>query len=118
MIKSIFGTGGITIHSGHQTLPYVSPSSQSYELDNRVCYNGDLRFVNGSYQIFSNGNWQTANSTPDPIIDLSPEIKNILEWAKKRMVFDQQVETLAEQYPAVKTAKDHLDMVMALVKDY
>jgi hypothetical protein len=40
-----------------------------------------------------------------------------LEWAKKRMEYEKKVEQLASQYPAVKDAKEKLDIILKLVQD-
>lgn len=118
MFTNIFGSNNIVIQGGSPSIPYVSSSSVPYAVDNRVCYNGDIRFVNGSYQIFNSGGWHMVHIGSNPTVDVSFEIKQVLEWAKKRMAFEQEVETLAEQYSSVKLAKDQLDMVLALVKDH
>jgi hypothetical protein len=46
-----------------------------------------------------------------------PQIGEVLEWAKKRMEYEKKVEKLASQYPAVKDAKEKLELVMKLVQD-
>jgi hypothetical protein len=38
-------------------------------------------------------------------------------WAKKKMQEDQRIEELAKQYPAVKDAKEKLDIIVKLVQD-
>jgi len=41
----------------------------------------------------------------------------VLEWARKKMEFEKKLEKLASQYPAVKDAKEKLEIVMKLVQD-
>jgi hypothetical protein len=41
---------------------------------------------------------------------------DIMQWAARKMEEEKRILALAEQYPAVKDAKEQLDIIMALVK--
>jgi hypothetical protein len=63
----------------------------------------------------NDGKWYKINNTIELRSD--PQIGEVLEWAKKRMEYEKKVEKLAEKYPAVKDAKEKLDIIMKLVQD-
>jgi Flp pilus assembly CpaF family ATPase len=46
-----------------------------------------------------------------------PELTDIIVWAKKKMQSERKIEELAKQYPAVKDAKEKLDIIVKLVQD-
>lgn len=119
MITGINGSSEIMVTGGNANLPYVSPPSgmvSAQTVDGRPCYAGDVRYMNGGYQIFNNGYW--TSSSQHTKIELMPDVVEVLKWAKNKMNNEKEIEKLAEQYPAVKTAKEQLDLVLALVKDH
>lgn len=119
MITSLSGSSEIMVTGGNAHLPYMSPPSgivSAQTVDGRPCYNGDIRYMNGSYQIFNNGCWSPSSQYAR--VELTSDVLDVLKWVKNKMIQEQQIEKFAEQYPAVKTAKDQLDLVLALVKDH
>ncbi len=63
----------------------------------------------------NDGRWYKINNTIELRSD--PQIGEVLEWAKKRMAYEKKVEQLASQYPAVKDAKEKLDIILKLVQN-
>lgn len=56
-------------------------------------------------------------------IDNTVEIKNnhdvvrVVEWAKKQMDYEEKLEHLSKQYPAIKDLKEKLDLIVKLVEN-
>lgn len=81
---------------------------------------GQVRW-NGNNKCFevsdnnNNGYWQRIDNTVQ--LNHDPQLYTMLEWAKKKMVEDERIEKLAKEYPAVKDAKEKLDIVIKLVQD-
>lgn len=80
---------------------------------------GQVRW-NGSSKQFEvcdnqNGMWYKIDNTVELRND--PQLGDVLDWAKKRMELDRKIERLADQYPAVKDAKEKLNIILALVEN-
>ena len=104
------------------SMPIVWQIDRSYNLPTitgQVRWNGSTKCFevcdnnNGNYT--GGGGWMRI----DPTVELSsdPQIADTLAWAKKKMFEDQKIEQLARQYPAVKDAKEKLDIIIKLVQD-
>lgn len=99
------------------TYPIVWQVDRDYTLP---ATSGQVRW-NGIHKCFevcdnnNDGTWYKINN----IIELrsDPQIGEILDWAKKKMLDERKIEELAKQYPAVKDAKEKLDILVKLVQD-
>jgi len=99
--------------------PLVWQIDNSYSLPSTT---GQVRW-NGQQKCFEvcdngnsyNGGWVRIDNT----IQLSsdPQVQSVLEWAKKKMAEDEKIEQLAKEYPAVKDAREKLDIIVKLVQD-
>jgi hypothetical protein len=97
--------------------PLVYQVDNSYNLPSTT---GQVRW-NGMNKCFevcdnsSSGTWFRIDNN----IQLGSDstVTQVLEWAKKKMVEDERIEKLAKEYPAVKDAKERLDIVIKLVQD-
>lgn len=116
MITGIHGSEGIVVKGGQPHLPYLQPSSEPLTVDGRPCYNGDLRYMYGSYQMFNNGVWSTSASIYSQVM-LSPDVEMVLNWARRKMEEELRFEELANKHPAIKDTKLQLDVLVALLKD-
>ena len=104
----------IKIHS--HTQPIVWQIDKQYLLpaqSGQVRWNGHTK----EFEVCDNqsGNWYRIN--PEIELRSDPELSEVLQWAKKRMEFEKKVEKLASQYPAVKDAKEKLEIIIKLVED-
>ena len=114
MITGIFGSTGITVSNGSQTtIPYIPGDAHS----TAPGIPGELRIINNSMNVWANGVWNHINSGL-PVIGLSAEVQEVLDWARRSMRREQELEKLVAEYPAVKSAKEQLDVVVALTRDY
>jgi hypothetical protein len=80
----------------------------------QVRWNGNLK----QFEVCdnqNNGMWYKIDNTVELRND--PQLGEIMMWAKKKMKEDQRIEELASQYPAVKDAKEKLDIIIKLVQD-
>lgn len=59
--------------------------------------------------------WYKIDNTVE--LQNDPQIAEVIQWAKKKMQFERKIEELASKYPAVKDAKEKLDIVIKLVQD-
>jgi hypothetical protein len=63
----------------------------------------------------NNGMWYKIDNTIE--LHNDPELAEVIQWAKKKMQSERKIEELARQYPAVKDAKEKLDIIVKLVQD-
>lgn len=61
------------------------------------------------------GNWYRIN--PEVELRSDPELAEVLQWAKKKMEYERKLEKLINEYPAVKDAKEKLDIIVKLVQN-
>ncbi|NDB82240.1 MAG: hypothetical protein EB127_05795 [Alphaproteobacteria bacterium] len=92
-----------------------------WQIDNKYllpAQSGQVRW-NGNNKEFevcdNSGIWYRIN--PEIELRNDEHISEVIEWAKKRMELERKIEKLASQYPAVKDAKEKLDIIMKLVQD-
>jgi hypothetical protein len=50
-------------------------------------------------------------------VDLSPETQRVLDWAARKMHEEFELEQKMKQYPALRKAKENLDLIWNVVKD-
>jgi len=87
---------------------YLQPATSG-----QVRWNGH----NKCFEVCDNqsGSWYRINNTIELRSD--PQIGEVLEWAKKRMEYDRKLDKLVNEYPAVKDAKEKLDIILKIVED-
>lgn len=61
------------------------------------------------------GSWYRIN--PEVELSSDPELAEVVQWAKKKMDYERKLEKLSKAYPAVKDAKEKLDIILKLVQD-
>jgi hypothetical protein len=76
----------------------------------------------GTQEVFDGNNW-IAVYEPQPTITLSTEAEQAMAWAANKMAQENNINKLAEEYPAIKDMlaqqkdlSDKLEMLMTLVK--
>lgn len=100
-----------------QTQPIIWQVDKQYLLPattGQVRWNGNTK----EFEVSDNNNdgrWYRI----DPTVELrnDPQLAEVLDWAKKRMEYERKLEKLANEYPAVKDAKEKLDIILKLVQD-
>lgn len=104
----------IRITSKHQ--PIIWQTDKQYLLpaqSGQVRWNGYTK----TFEVCDNnsGNWYRI----DPEVELTsdPELAEVIDWAKKKIKYERKLEKLMREYPAVKDAKEKLDIILKLVED-
>ena len=97
------------------TYPVIYQVDRSYLLPSVT---GQIRW-NGSDKNFevcdTYGTWLKIDNTVE--LMCSAEYIEVMEWAKKKIKEEKELEKLAALYPAVKDLKEKLDITLALVKE-
>lgn len=98
------------------TQPIVWQIDKQYLLpaqSGQVRWNGHTK----EFEVCDNqsGNWYRIS--PEVELRSDPELAEVLQWAKKKMEYERKLEKLINQYPAVKDAKEKLDIIVKLVQD-
>lgn len=79
---------------------------------------GNIRYNSSMsrMEIYDGTSW---HGIPDNslTISMSPDAEEAIEWAQKKMQEEKRIERLIEEHPAVKDAKEKLDILIALHKD-
>ena len=95
--------------------PIVWQINTSYRLPS---ISGHVRW-NGNNREFEvadpNGSWHRIDPTVE--LESTAQLAEVVEWARKKMEFEKKLEKLAKEYPAVKDAKEKLELIMKLVED-
>ena len=63
----------------------------------------------------NSGAWYRIN--PEIELGCDSELADVVQWAKKKMEYERKLEKLINEYPAVKDAKEKLDIILKLVQD-
>lgn len=98
--------------------PVVWQIDNSYSLPSttgQVRWNG----VTKCFEVCDNNSYNSGWMRIDNTVQLSSDsqIQSVIEWAKKKMIEEDKLEKLMKEYPAVKDAKEKLDIITKLVQD-
>ena len=107
MITSITGGTGITISNGGGYMPHVDMSSASA---------GMVRYNNNNLEVYDGYSWLILQSSHSQV-NLSPEIQEIVNWARQKMARESEISKLAEKFPAISDLQGQLEMMITLCKD-
>jgi len=79
---------------------------------------GTVRW-NGSTAEFevcdNSGKWHRID--PTVRLEYNEDTAEVIDWARKKMLEEKQLNELIEKYPSVREAKRNLDLTLELVKD-
>jgi hypothetical protein len=116
MIDSIHGINGIFTIGGWHTKPTFS--NTSIDSTNTQRHNGDVRVngITGKLEYHANGIWSPLNNGP-VTIELTTEVRDILDWCKNKIKHEQMIAELSDKYPSVRSAVEQLDTLVELLKD-
>ena len=110
MINGIAPAGKyITISGGNSSRPYISPGAAGAGM---MRYNPNTSNI----EVNDGNSWQIMSSSYTSV-GLTPEAESLLDWARQKRIEEQQMQTMLEQFPALKKAKDNFDLIWNLVKD-
>lgn len=102
----------LSIHS-NRTVPFYQVDSTYYTTSNTgaVQWNGAAK----CFEVSTVSGWSRIDNTV--ILQMSSEFEEMMTWVKEKMQEEQKLKQLSDKYPAIKSAKEHLDTVIALVKE-
>ena len=113
MVNNITAGPGIIISGNSYSMPYINMGAPDA---------GRVRFNGASFEVYDGNGWRHL-STTFPQIGLDGDALSVIDWARDRMVRDQQRQALARTSPAVadalaalEQAEQQLDIVMALTQ--
>lgn len=114
MISSITGIGGIRTVGGWHTNPHIQPVMK----DNTELKPGDIRYngVINKLECWDGLTWIPVSSG-DVTVELTPDVQEVLNWAKNKMQDEKQIKELAEKHPSVASAVNQLDTIVKLLQD-
>jgi hypothetical protein len=117
MIKSIAGGQGIEVSNSGVSHPYFNMSTPSAGL---VRYNGN----NQNFEVYDGNQWMTIQPC-FPLIQLTRDVHELLQWARERRDAEYRIKELVEKHPVLLDAKQQLDvatsqfeMLVNLVKNH
>ena len=110
MIKGLLGNCGIKVSAGDTSVPYIS-------LNTTNPMTGMMRVWGSDTQVFDGTSWLNMNSSY-ATVSLDSESQALLDWARRKMQEELNLEKLLHQYPGLKDAKDRYEVMLALVSDH
>ena len=110
MIKGLLGNCGIKVNDGDTSVPYIYPNTI-------IPMTGMMRVWGTDIQVFDGTEWLNMNSSY-ATVSLDPESQVLLAWARRKMIQEQDLQSLMEKHPGLKDAKEHYEVMLALVSDY
>ena len=111
MIKGLLGNCGITV-SEFTAVPYIHPNTTNPMTGMMRVWGTDTQVFDGS-----SSSWLNMNSSY-ATVSLDPESQVLLDWARRKMLEEQELQSLMEKHPGLKDAKDRFEFMLALVKEH
>ena len=108
MIANVTGGPGVVVQGGYTNQIYLNPSPPGNPSS------GELRYNNHQIEVFDGSSWRIISSSYTNI-SLQPDLLEVLEWARKKMLEEKELEELAKQYPILEDAMRDLEVIKVLV---
>lgn len=115
------GSPYTTVSNGTPVMPYI----QINQSVTRQQYAGDLRFngSNNMIEVYDGNSWFQVHGG-HAYVDLSSDVKDLLEWARKKKIEDDRLKDLASSNPTIKSLleqikqkEEQIKMVEILIQD-
>ena len=110
MIKNINVGKGLTINQTYYADPYISPGASGA---GHVRWNPNMNCL----EINDGMTWRQLN-WQNPTIEFDNETQTVLNWAIEKMKKENELDKLAQEYPAVAEIKEKMELILTLVKDH
>jgi hypothetical protein len=107
MIKGIVGGNYVRVVDGSPGAPYISPGSSGSGM---VRWNPNLSCLE-----INDGNCWIRMPTGYASVELDPIVINTIDWARKKMSEEQQLDELCKKYPGLQRARDNFETFKRLV---
>jgi len=82
-------------------------------LSGQVRWNGNSK----EFEVCDNSSGKWYRISPEIELGCDSELADVVRWAKKKMEYERKLEQLMKEYPAVKDAKEKLDIILKLVEE-
>jgi protein subunit release factor A len=105
MIKGLMGSKGVNVQGGNTSLQYVSQNSSNP-------MQGMVRVWGTDLQVFDGSSWQNIQSSY-ATVELDAETQTLLQWIRDKQKEEREIETLSQDHPAVRIAKENLNKIKA-----
>lgn len=102
MIKSITGGQGITVTNSPLQWPYFQHNNNS--VAGTIKYDGQTQ----NFLVYDGVSWQTLHAS-FPLVELSPDVHELLQWAKQKRDQEYKIKDIIRKYPMLEDAKQQLD---------
>ena len=109
MITNVSGGPGITVQGGYATQVPMMSSPPGMPAS------GQLRYNNYMIEVYDGSTWRQLNQNYTNI-SLDPGAYEAIEWARKKMQEERELEALAKQYPILEDAMRDLEVIKVLVR--
>ena len=110
MIQNISGGPGIVVQGGNANQVYINPSPAGTSIPA-----GALRYHNHMIEVWDGITWRSVGSNYTNI-SLENGLYEALEWARKKMYEEKELEALAKEYPILEDAMRDLEVIKTLVR--
>ena len=110
MITNISGGPGITVQGGNSNQIYLQPSQPGTAIPT-----GQLRYNNNMIEVYDGSSWRVASNSYTNI-SLDVGMIEAIEWARKKMQEEKELEELAKQFPILEDAMRDLEVIKVLVR--
>lgn len=108
MIKNIVGGNGIVVTNSGSSGPYVNMNNASAGM---IRYNGS----SSNLEVYDGSSWLTM-SMSYPSISLDSSAVSVMDWARKKMSEERELEALMEKHPGLRNLHDQFEMMKILCR--
>ena len=106
MIKGLQSSGSIVVHGGNTSVPYVNQNT-----NNPIT--GMMRVWGNDMQVFDGTSWLNM-STSYATVGLDMSTEEAIQWAKRKMTEERDLEARMERHPGLKSAYEQFRIMDAL----
>lgn len=106
MIKSINGSPYVSVSAGMMSVPYMTNTPSA----GMMRYNPSTSNV----EVYDGTIWHIMST--HATVDLSPDVKELLSWARNKRQEDIELKQMIDTNPAVRDLYEKLEMTKVLVR--
>ena len=99
------GSKGVNVLGGSTSLQYVNQNPSNP-------MQGMVRVWGTDLQVFDGSSWQNIQSSY-ATVELDAETQTLLQWIRDKQKEEREIETLSQDHPAVRIAKENLNKIKA-----
>lgn len=107
MIKGITGGRYVVVSGGSSSDPYISPGAVGAGM---MRYNPNMSCM----EVNDGNSWRQIGMNYASV-ELDPNAQQILDWAKKKMEEERNLDELCKKYPGLERARSNFELFKQLV---